>query len=205
MKIEYSANIWRGRATKVRFLADASPWGYGALLYVDGVLVEWLAEAITDIDVDIMQHARGQSDGQQSWEALVLLIAIRQWDSYWRNEVVELEVMSDSISALTVVAKLKATGRGPNIVARELALDLSASPFRPRVFSHLPGVTNTAADSLSRIFDVGASKNIASICRGIHQAKVPTRGLEWWRTVFKSPRRYTAPQSREEKEGAAYQ
>ena len=36
--------------TRFRVTCDASPWGFGAILYENGVAVEWLAEALTSDD-----------------------------------------------------------------------------------------------------------------------------------------------------------
>ena len=66
-----------------------------------------------------------------------------------------LEVRGDSVTALTMVMCMKARGRGVNLVARELALDLADGCFRPDVARHIAGVSNKRADILSRRFQPG--------------------------------------------------
>ena len=106
-------------------------------------------------DTMVLGHEIGTSKGQQTWESLVVLVSLRHWKSHWQRAQCTLEIKSDSVSALALASKLKSGGRGPNIVAREMALDLSGSPFRPQVFTHVPGVSNISADVLSRRYQPG--------------------------------------------------
>ena len=57
-----------------------------------------------------------------------------------------MPVRSDSVTALTILVKMKATGSGTNRIARELALDLGSSSYFPAVISHTPGIANVTAD-----------------------------------------------------------
>ena len=62
-----------------------------------------------------------------------------------------VEVRTDNISAPTMVTKMQPRGSPRmGLVAREMALDISASTYSPDVASHIPGVANRAADALSR-------------------------------------------------------
>ena len=65
----------------------------------------------------------------------------------------------DSLAMLTVVLKLKAaTSAALGLIAREIAIDLAESVLPPDIgASHLPGITNTIADSLSRKFSPSSS------------------------------------------------
>ena len=47
-----------------------------------------------------------------------------------------IRVRSDSISALTIVLKLKTKGKGPGIVAREMALDMAEANYQPHIAEH---------------------------------------------------------------------
>ena len=121
---------------------------------------------------------------------------MRLWKKVWTQAQVELEVRSDSVTALTLVAKLVARGVGTNLVARELALDLSESPFRPRVVSHIPGLVNVVADILSRNFAPGSSFKVPALLAGVPRASLATRTPSWWRAL---PPRFSvdsAPRSR---------
>ena len=46
--------------------------------------------------------------------------------------------------------RLKTSGAGPGIIAREVALDISDALYRPDIVQHVPGVANKVCDILSR-------------------------------------------------------
>ena len=62
------------RGSRVTIVTDASPWGFGAFLTLNGKPTAWFALPISDLDLEITGHARGDCRGQQSWEALCVLI-----------------------------------------------------------------------------------------------------------------------------------
>eukprot|EP00972_Heterocapsa_arctica_P089569 13206844-Heterocapsa_arctica.AAC.1 len=93
----------------------------------------------------------GIAEGQQTWECLCALVALRHWAPLWRNQRCQLTVRSDSIAALTAVLTAKADGPGTSLVAQELALDMAEAVYTPRLVAHLPGVANDLADDLSRL------------------------------------------------------
>ena len=120
--------------------------GLGAFLVVNGVIKEFAFDDVTPEDerrLGVKTH--GSSEGQQAFEALVVLAALRLWKPWWIHRRVCLEVRSDSDSALIMLIKLKASGTGTNIIARELALDIGDSLYEPNVAAHVPGVANTIA------------------------------------------------------------
>ena len=98
-------------------------------------------------------HERGSSAGQQTWEALSLLVALRVWRDTWSRKRVIFETVGDSISALTVASAPKTSGKGASIVACEIALEYADMSFAPSIVKHIPGVANVQADLLSRRFD----------------------------------------------------
>ena len=61
-----------------------------------------------------------------------------------------MEVKSDSVAALTMVASMHTRSPQVAVVARELALTLSESCARPQVVKHTPGVANKLADIVSQ-------------------------------------------------------
>ena len=87
---------------------DASAWGLGAVLYIGGTLVAALHSAIAYNDDHTFGYKRGDEHGQQCWETLALLVALRHWRNKWEHARVELHVRSDSMAALTTLASLKA-------------------------------------------------------------------------------------------------
>jgi hypothetical protein len=60
----------------VEITSDASPFGLGAWLAVNGVILEWFAEPITDTDELVLGATRGSCDSQQAFESLLLLMAL---------------------------------------------------------------------------------------------------------------------------------
>ena len=103
----------------------------------------------------MFEHRLGDAAGQQTWEALAMLVALRAWAPYWREERVLLEVTGDNIGVLHLVSSMRAGGAGCNKIAREIALDLADGVFRPRLCQHTPGTSNVIPDALSRKFQPG--------------------------------------------------
>ena len=84
------------------FRLYASPFGHGGCLRVDGIIEGFFR---------ILGHPLGTSDGQQAWEALATLVALRLWSSRWRNRRVQMAIISDSGTALALSLQMKATGK----------------------------------------------------------------------------------------------
>ena len=161
---------------------DASTRGLGAYLVEDGVLQEFFYSDLSDTDAAICGHRLGCSDGQQTWEALVALVALRIWSPRWRNKRSCLRVLGDSVTAMVLLLKLKAKGAGPALIAREIALDMADALYQPSVVGHLPGVANTLADYLSR----PEKRNSLPLPAALRQARrrvIAPRGRRWWRTL----------------------
>ena len=97
--------------------------------------------------------SRGDAAGQQTWEALIGLVALRAWKQFWFRSGVKLRVRSDNMSALTLLLSLRVRGSGLNLIAREVALELGDCVFIPALTEHLPGIANDLSDTLSRRTD----------------------------------------------------
>ena len=123
--VRSGSNRTRRWPARVRIATDASPWGFGAWLEVDRQPKEFISEAWTDEDCKYFGHERGSSDGQQTWEALVVLLAIRVWLPEYRDEKLKLVILSDSKATLAVVGKERSKSTRLNTIARELSLDLA--------------------------------------------------------------------------------
>ena len=161
---------------------DASPWGFGAVLIVDGRPLEWFAIWIADLDVEVLSTPRGSCDGQQVWEALVLLIAVRLWLRLWANSRAHLQLVSDNVAALSLAGQLKGDG-ARRIIAKELALTYAQAAFEPDLLTHLPGVYNVTPDTLSRRYQPGKTWSVPDLLTKVPEAKVPDRTLSWWRSL----------------------
>ena len=150
---------WANRTEPLSIVLDASPWGIGGYLERSGKIEEYFADRLTGEDAERFQHAIGDAAGQQTWETLAALVALRLWKDRWVDKRVSIKVRGDSVAMLTVVLKLKAAASAAlGLIAREIAIDLAESALPPDIrASHLPGVTNTIADSLSRKFSPSSS------------------------------------------------
>jgi len=67
---------------------------------VSGKFTAYLADPLGDLDVGRFGHQIGGCTGQQTWECLAMLGALRLWLTPWRSERVVLRVRSDSTTAL---------------------------------------------------------------------------------------------------------
>ena len=74
--------------------------------------------------------ALGDCAGQQVWEALAGLIALRQWAEHCP---VFLQTRNDNMGALSLFANLKAGSAALSPIAREFALDLGKATCRPQL------------------------------------------------------------------------
>ena len=164
---------------------DASPFGLGGWMAVDGVLTHYFSSPITPFDLDLFGIQKGSCEGQQILECLAILVAIRLWAPKSQERVV-LKVRSDNIGALTLVVKMRPHNARQAIIARELALVFLHYSFLPSVM-HTPGIAHKIADSLSRLEDPGKN-NAKEILK--HPALstavrsvAPVRNRAYFRTI----------------------
>ena len=133
--------------------------------------------------MDVLGKVGGTSEGQQVWAALALLASLRLWSPYWASQRSTVRVKSDSVSALILMMKLKTTGEGTSLIAREAALDIADAIYQPTVLEHIPGVTNTIADWLSREDVSSSASPLPSALRQARRRLYPDRNAAWWRTL----------------------
>ena len=118
---------------------------------------EFFQSELDENDFTSFGHAKGDCRGQQAWEALAMLVALRLWATTWLAGRVRLRVRGDSVALLTAVMHMKAAAASSTtLVAREVALDVAEAAYSPDVGSHLPGDANATADILSRRWDPSA-------------------------------------------------
>ena len=173
----------RGEGRKVVIVTDASPWGIGGWISIDGIILEYFADKITPFDTAVLLSSIGSSSSQQAFEALAILVSLRLWKRHWRNERCTLAVRSDNISALTMTASMKAKAGCMSTLAREMALDIAEGLYSPNVIEHLPGVTNVIADVLSRRYQPGKKYAVPAILAEIPEIVPETRNEQWWRSM----------------------
>ena len=124
----------------------------------------------------------GRPEGQQVLEALAVLVALKLWRKYWQQNGVHLHIRSDSVSTLTLLIKLRAkvSSPGMGLIARELALEFGSCSYKPRQYSHIPGVANNWADVLSRIHQPGKQMSIPAPLRHCRQEECPIRDQSFY-------------------------
>ena len=134
------------------------------------------------MDSELLRIEIGESSCQQVAEALAALVALRCWKSYWKRRGVRLYVKSDSVSTLSLLAKLKvkAKSHGLGSIARELALEFGTCSYKPRFLQHIPGITNDWADALSRTTQPGKQVRLPAHLQRCRQEQVPARQQSYY-------------------------
>ena len=87
------------------------------------------------------------------------------------------------MAALTITLKLKTSGKGPGIVAREMALDIAQACYAPFVSEHVPGTANDICDSLSRKFQPGFAFQVPAAVRNVPETLLSPRTKRYYRIV----------------------
>lgn len=156
----------------------------GGVFTVDGWLVGWFAVAITAFEEKLFGHVIGDASGQQTWEALAILIGLRLFKQFWVKNRATLEVRADNVTALAMLTRMRAKGQG--VKARELALDLSDGCFRPDVCCHIPGITNKCCDALSRLFQPNNNIPFPKMLHNIPEFSPPLRENTYYSIISPS-------------------
>ena len=132
-------------------ITDACPWGIGGVLYQKGRPLRWFSSPLTKDLLEKFNAATGDSAHNTLWEAVALLVGLRLWLPK-ANKRVAVRVKSDNIGALRTLLKLTSPKEAMGIIAREVALDIASGNYQVHELIHTPGVTNVAADALSRLW-----------------------------------------------------
>ena len=174
----------RGTGPAVAMTFDASPWGAGGYLEIDGQIVAWYAAEFNAADSSALGGVVfGVSDAQQIAEALAILFGLRAWAPRLAGRSARLCVRSDSVSALTLVAKMRSKTPQSSTIARELALSMAIHGIRPRIVAHTPGVANVLADALSRRFQPGACWKLPAALGEVPETIVDPMRNDYYLTV----------------------
>ena len=161
---------------------DASPYGLGAWLEVDGHAQEFFSDRIHKSDLQILKVENVGSKAQQAAEALALLVAVRLWLPQFSQERITVLVRGDNIAALQMAAKMQPKSYALGVIAREIALDLASASYAIDIVQHISGVSNSVADMLSRKFQDGKKYEIPIMLREAKEVCPPPRLSEWWLT-----------------------
>ena len=135
----FSLDAYNRVGTVIEMGTDASPWGIGGWLAVNGTITHYFASQLTNEDAKKFSCPLENADGQQVWEALAVLVAIDLWASHWKDKRVVLKVRSDNVTALTLLVKKRPPSGSPiAIIPRGIALRLVHLSFPPDA-EHIPG------------------------------------------------------------------
>ena len=179
----FNFNTYVGLGSDIRIQIDASPWGLGGVLAVNHVLRSWFACPITELDVAMFGRETASCEGQQLWEALCMLVALRLWKPWWLRDRAVLTLKSDSTSSLSLLQHLRSKSAQLNIIARELALDLGDCSFKPSLITHTPGVANVVPDILSRKYQPDKNFCLPACLASVPEAVPPTREEGYYKAI----------------------
>ena len=171
-----------GDGTRVIITWDASAWGFGAVLHIDGK-IEYFHDRPTTHDLDILDVKIGEASSQQAFECLCGLIAMRHWATRWKNRRFTLTIRSDNIGALVLLWRLDSKSPRNNLIAREAALDMGESAFRPQIAEHIPGISNITTDVLSRLHQFGSPAKLPTVLVGVPRSLPAVRDRSRWRSL----------------------
>ena len=132
-------------------VTDASLWGIGGVLYWHSRAVAYFSDELHPCDLNRFRACKGDSAFTTVWEALVILVGLRAWAPLF-NSFDAVRIRSGSHGSLSAIAKLSTSSSALNQVICELALDSSLAGFALKELCHIPGISNTVADALSRAF-----------------------------------------------------
>ena len=167
--------------TTLRMVLDASPWGLGGVLFENDVPISYFTSRLTKDDVKLHRRPIGDSDGQQVWESLVVLVALRAWKDVWLPRRLSVTIRGDNVSALYMAAQMKS--KASPLVNKELALLYTKAAFLPRHVEHIPGLTNGLADELSRIWEPGAGYKIPDALKHVPPVPIPIRNRKYYEVL----------------------
>ena len=172
--------LGRTRPVPAVAVVDASPWGIGGVLFLDGRPAQRFSDGITDADLAVFSAARGESAHNTTWEGLALVVALRLWgpcSGGWR-----VGLRSDSLGALMATSRLRSRSPGLSLIVAEIALMVAEWGLCLGSASHIPGAANTQADALSRLLAPEPSAvppELASVPRAV----VPVRPRGFWHAL----------------------
>ena len=149
IKRTFSLTEFKREGPLLEIGTDASPWGLGGYLSRDGCIVEHFASPLTHYDEEVFNARIGSPDGQQIWESLAILVALRLWRNLVIDKRVTLQLKGDNVGSLMLMCRMRPSNSTQAIIAREGALIMADSAFLPDVV-HTPGIAHVIADELSR-------------------------------------------------------
>ena len=181
----FRVDAYMGRGLPIQIGTDASPWGLGGWLAINGRITKFYRSAVSADDIKLFDLTHGSCEGQQILESLAILVAVRLWLPSCLERI-NFTVRGDNVGALTLVTKMRPKSSQLAIIARELALCFANFSFMPSVY-HTPGISHVVADGLSRVGDPNkqyADQILAHpALKDAEETIVPARDRFWYRTL----------------------
>ena len=144
----------------------------------------WFATDVEPLDETTLKISKGESASQAALESLALLVGLRAWPHYWKEEKTLVLTRSDALAALGALLKRSSPAGPVNTVMQEIALDCADGTCEVEVVSHIPGALNDWADSLSRLTAPGKDKKeIPFELLHVERTRVEGRSRGWWKTL----------------------
>ena len=164
---------------------DASPYGWGGILFEDGRPKAWAAEAWDEQDLALFHAKRGDPAWQAEWELLAVLVAVDVWLPHLHGQGMCL-LQTDAAAALHDAARLAGRTPAMSAIAAELALRLESAQVHVQP-EHLSGTLNFECDALSRLSQ-GASipKTLANVQRSEPRRRSPSFFWAWPRDLLQN-------------------
>ena len=183
----FSVSCYMASNKSVEMVLDASPWGIAGILMVNGTPEEYFSDALSTDDLMIFDHERGQAEGQQVWESLSALVALRLWRHRWQQHRVRLAVRGDNVAMLTLIVNMRPRSAQLQIIAQEIAIEFCNFSFVPVIAEHIPGVANKQADVLSRRHQPGAVTEELTFLAAATEVLAPRRSKDYYFTLRSAP------------------
>ena len=108
-----------------------------------------------------------------------MLIALRIWSDKRLARRCSLKCRGDNMTMLRMISELRGRGKAVNMITREVAMLFAHASYLPVHAAHLPGVSNTLADFLSRRSRPNSTELPAPL-HGVTETHAPPRDLKWY-------------------------
>ena len=150
---------------------DASPFGFGAILFRRWKPVAWIAGDWEKEDLERLKAVFGHAAWQAEWELYAAMLAIDCWLPQLRGQPLALFQM-DATAALHAMARMAGRTPAMNAIAAEIALRLETAHVEV-VPIHISGTLNFHCDALSRL---KRNKEVPAVLQVVHRDVVRPRG-----------------------------
>ena len=132
---------------------DACPTGMGGFLAVNGQLVAYWHDRLTDNDAKLFGAVIGDPSYQSEWELLAVWVSLEVFCKFLHPNFAGCQVLlrTDNTSVIQAVKYCKARSPIMSQLAAEISLQCAILQLMPIEAQHVPGLVNDIADRLSRL------------------------------------------------------